>query len=115
MACWGHGSRRDVPAPLMTSGAWLRAHAITPVVVGDNVGPPRGPAFLPEARCASKDRARRGSPLGSGETEPAPKGSDESEPVPLGPGDIEPTPLGAGESEPFSEGSDEVVVIPLII
>jgi hypothetical protein len=113
MARQGHRSRRDVPAPLMTSGAWMRAHAITPVVVGDSVGLPRGPAFPPEAEWGSGEA---GFPLGgSGEMEPMPKGSGDSEPAPLGPGDTEPASPGSGESKPFSEGSDEVVVIPLVV
>jgi hypothetical protein len=48
----------------LVSEVWPRARAITPEVVGDSVGPPLGPAFLPKAGRTSKDRARRSSPSG---------------------------------------------------
>jgi hypothetical protein len=64
MSCQGRGSRRGVPAPLMTSGAWPRTRAITFVVVGGKVGP-FGICTLGEAELV---------PLRSSESEPTPLG-----------------------------------------
>jgi hypothetical protein len=97
----------------MTSVAWLRVRAVTPVVVGDSAGPPRGPTFLSEAGCASKDRARQSSPSGAGKAEPAPKGSGETKPALKGSGETKPAPLGSSEAEPLPKGSDETEPMPL--
>jgi hypothetical protein len=50
----------------MTSGAWLRAHVVTPIVVEDSMVPPTG------ARVPARGRMRF---QGSGEAEPVPLGS----------------------------------------